>query len=77
VPEAQVKHNLAFRELSESRVRSTIFEMMQEDYQEPTLDEGFKSIHKVNFKPKFADEKLEKLYKMYLLEKIGSAKSST
>jgi len=31
----------------------------------------------VNFKPKFADEKLEKLYKMYLLEKIGSAKSST
>jgi len=77
VPEAQVKHNLAFRELSDSRVRSKIFKMMQEDYQEPTLDEGFKSIHKVNFKPKFADEKLEKLYKMYLLEKIGSAKSST
>ncbi|XP_016959804.1 uncharacterized protein F21D5.5 [Drosophila biarmipes] len=78
VPEAQLKHNLAFRELSDlhhSGVRSAVFKRMQKNYQEPTLDEGFKSIHKVNFKPKFADEHLEKLYKMYLLEKIASKKS--
>jgi len=43
--------------------------MMKKKYQEPALDEGFKSIHKVNFKPEFADEKQEKLYKMYLCEK--------
>ncbi|XP_017055510.1 uncharacterized protein F21D5.5 [Drosophila ficusphila] len=72
VPVAQVKHNIAFRELSDSthsKIKDMVFNMMKKKYQEPALDEGFKSIHKVNFKPNFADEKQEKLYKMYLVEK--------
>ncbi|XP_016961359.1 uncharacterized protein F21D5.5 [Drosophila biarmipes] len=72
VPVAQVKHNIAFRELSDSthsKIKDMVFNMMKKKYQEPALDEGFKSIHKVNFKPEFADEKQKKLYKMYLLEK--------
>eukprot|EP00099_Drosophila_melanogaster_P022340 NP_649792.3 uncharacterized protein Dmel_CG9601 [Drosophila melanogaster] len=72
VPVAQVKHNIAFRELSDSartKIKDMVFNMMKKKYQEPALDEGFISIHKVNFKPNFADEKQEKLYKMYLVEK--------
>ncbi|KAH8354276.1 hypothetical protein KR084_005741 [Drosophila pseudotakahashii] len=72
VPVPQVKHNIAFRELSDtthSKIKDMVFNMMKKKYQEPALDEGFKSIHRVNFKPEFADEKQEKLYKMYLLEK--------
>ncbi|EDW96511.1 uncharacterized protein F21D5.5 [Drosophila yakuba] len=72
VPVAQVKHNIAFRELSDtahSKIKDMVFNMMKKKYQEPALDEGFISIHKVNFKPSFADEKQEKLYKMYLVEK--------
>ncbi|XP_017073581.1 uncharacterized protein F21D5.5 [Drosophila eugracilis] len=72
VPVAQVKHNIAFRELSNpshAKIKDLVFNMMKKRYQEPALDEGFKSIHKVNFKPEFSDEKQEKLYKMHLLEK--------
>ncbi|XP_043654801.1 uncharacterized protein F21D5.5 [Drosophila teissieri] len=72
VPVAHVKHNIAFRELSDtghSKIKDMVFNMMKKKYQEPALDEGFKSIHKVNFMPSFADEKQEKLYKMYLVEK--------
>ncbi|KAH8338570.1 hypothetical protein KR059_010138 [Drosophila kikkawai] len=69
---AQVKHNIAFRELSganHSKINDMVFNMMKKKYQEPALDEGFQSIHRVNFKPEFASEKEEKLYKMYLVEK--------
>ncbi|KAH8354461.1 hypothetical protein KR084_011521 [Drosophila pseudotakahashii] len=73
VPVAQVKHNLAFRELTGStHFRRSVFQMMESKYQEPVIEEGFESIHKVNFKPAFTDEKLERLYKMYLLEDLGS-----
>ncbi|XP_044250070.1 uncharacterized protein F21D5.5-like [Drosophila takahashii] len=78
VPLAQVRHNLAFRELTDSgisRVRNSVFEIMEYKYQEPVVEEGFLSIHKVNFRPAFADEKLERLYKMYLLEELGSQES--
>ncbi|KAH8316068.1 hypothetical protein KR074_011599 [Drosophila pseudoananassae] len=72
VPIAQAKHNIAFRELSDSvhsKINDMVFNMLKKKYQEPALDEGFSTIHKVNFKPVFANESDEKLYKMYLMEK--------
>lgn len=36
---------------------------------EPSLEEGFSDIVKVNFIPKFKKNKDEKLYRMFLLEK--------
>ncbi|ALC45460.1 CG9601 [Drosophila busckii] len=72
VTPTQAKHNIAYRELldtSHSTINDMVFNMMKKKYQAPTLQEGFTSIHKVNFKPQFANEQDEKLYKMYLLEK--------
>ncbi|EDW24378.1 GL24116 [Drosophila persimilis] len=72
VSTAQVKHNIAFRELLEtphSQISDMVFNMMKKKYKEPTLDEGFATINRVNFVPKFVDEKEKRLYKMYLVEK--------
>lgn len=69
---AHAKHNIVFRELSDSlhsKINDMVFNMLKKKYQEPALDEGFITIHKVNFKPVFANESEEKLYKMYLMEK--------
>ena len=38
-------------------------------FREPTTEEGFAEIIKVNFVPKFEDREQEKLYKQYLVEK--------
>lgn len=38
-------------------------------FQEPTMDEGFSEIVKVNCIQKFNDSKLKELYQMFLLEK--------
>ncbi|KAH8383956.1 hypothetical protein KR009_011419 [Drosophila setifemur] len=68
----QVKHNIAFRNLSDtkhSKINEMVFNMMKKKYKEPALDEGFITIHKVNFKPTFANDKEEQLYKMHLVEK--------
>ncbi|XP_034485355.1 uncharacterized protein F21D5.5 [Drosophila innubila] len=72
VTPTQAKHNIAFRDLLDtghSSISDMVFNMMKKKYQAPTLDEGFASIHKVNFKPHFSNDKDEKLYRMYLLEK--------
>lgn len=72
VTPAQAKHNIAYRELLDSKhskINDMVFNMMKKKYQEPTLDEGFTSIHKVNFKPRFENVQEENFYKMYLLEK--------
>lgn len=69
---AHAKHNIVFREISDSlhsKINDMVFNMLKKKYQEPALDEGFITIHKVNFKPVFANESDEKLYKMYLMEK--------
>ncbi|EDV91399.1 uncharacterized protein F21D5.5 [Drosophila grimshawi] len=69
---SQAKHNIAYRELLDtdhSKINDMVFNMMKKKYQAPTLEEGFVTIHKVNFKPQFSNEKDEKLYKMYLLDK--------
>ncbi|XP_034114949.1 uncharacterized protein F21D5.5 [Drosophila albomicans] len=72
VTPTQAKHNIVFRELQDtghSSINDMVFNMMKKKYQTPSLDEGFTAVHKVNFKPQFANEKDAKLYKMYLLEK--------
>ncbi|KAH8381642.1 hypothetical protein KR093_010242 [Drosophila rubida] len=72
VTPTQAKHNIAFRELQDtghSSINDMVFNMMKKKYETPSLDEGFTAVHKVNFKPQFASDKDEKLYKMYLLEK--------
>lgn len=72
VTPAQAKHNIAYRELldsSHSKINDMVFNMMKKKYQVPTLEEGFTSIHKVNFKPRFTNVQEKNLYKMYLLEK--------
>ncbi|XP_068154098.1 uncharacterized protein F21D5.5 [Drosophila tropicalis] len=72
VTPGQVKHNIAYRELSDanhSKINDMVFNMMKKKYQVPTLEEGFASIHKVNFKPQFSNDQEMKLYKMFLLEK--------
>lgn len=72
VTPTQAKHNIAYRELldsAHSQINEMVFNMMKKKYQAPTQDEGFSSIHKVNFKPRFTSEQDKKLYKMYLLEK--------
>jgi hypothetical protein len=43
--------------------------LSRKKYAEPSEDEGFTAVVKINFIPKFNDSALEKLYKMYLLEK--------
>jgi len=43
--------------------------LYRKKYEEPSQDEGFSAVVKINFVPKFNDPVLDKLYKMYLLEK--------
>lgn len=43
--------------------------LSRKKYEEPSQDEGFSAVVKINFIPKFNDPVLDKLYKMYLLEK--------
>lgn len=35
-------------------------------YEEPSCDEGFEGIVKVNFRPRFKDEKIKELYLQFL-----------
>jgi bifunctional polynucleotide phosphatase/kinase len=46
-----------------------LFYLFRKKYVEPSRDEGFSAIVKINFIQKFNDPELEKLYKLYLLEK--------
>lgn len=70
--EAQAKHNNIFRELTDpfhAVVKDMVFYGYKSKFKEPTLNEGFTEIVKVNCIPKFQDPEKEKLYKMYLVEK--------
>lgn len=69
---AQVKHNIAFRNLVDnkhSKINDMVFNMMKKKYAEPTKDEGIAEVVRVNFKQQFSDKKHEDLYKLYLVEK--------
>lgn len=64
-------HNNKFRELTDEEhvpVSRMIFNVYKSKFQEPSLDEGFSQIVRVNFQPKFRSADDERLYKMYLLE---------
>ena len=68
----QAKHNNIFREITDSqhaRIKDMIFHQYRNRYKEPSEEEGFSEIVKVNCVPEFDNEALEKLYYMYLLEK--------
>uniref|UniRef100_A0A034W8B2 Bifunctional polynucleotide phosphatase/kinase n=1 Tax=Bactrocera dorsalis TaxID=27457 RepID=A0A034W8B2_BACDO len=72
VPVDQVRHNIKYRHLtdsSHSKINEMVFNMMKKKYKNPTEDEGFTHIVKVNLKPKFKSTTEEQLYKLYLLEK--------
>ncbi|KAI8131010.1 hypothetical protein FF38_04306 [Lucilia cuprina] len=69
---AQVKHNIAFRQLTDnkhSKINDMVFNMMKKKYNIPTLTEGFAEIVKVNIKPEFERADWKRLYKLYLVEK--------
>ncbi|XP_057376303.1 uncharacterized protein F21D5.5-like isoform X1 [Daphnia carinata] len=64
-------HNNKFRELTDSShapVSRMIFNVYKSKFQEPSLEEGFSQIVRVNFRPEFRSAEDERLYKMYLLE---------
>lgn len=64
------QHNIAFRELTDtkhSKINRIVLNSYKKNYEEPSLDEGFTEIVRVNFVPKFADEREKCLYGMYLL----------
>lgn len=68
----QVRHNIKYRHLtdsSHSKINDMVFNTMKKKYTNPTVDEGFTHIVKVNLKPKFKCITDEQLYKLYLLEK--------
>ncbi|KAK7793051.1 hypothetical protein R5R35_004477 [Gryllus longicercus] len=69
---AQAKHNNRFRELTDDthvEVTDMVINSYMKKYIEPTTDEGFAEILKVNCVPKFESDTHERLYKMFLIEK--------
>ncbi|XP_053687390.1 uncharacterized protein F21D5.5 isoform X2 [Sabethes cyaneus] len=67
----QSKHNNIFRELtdrSHTSINDMVFNMYKSKYQEPSIEEGFSEIVKVNFLANFKSDVEENLYKLYLLE---------
>ncbi|KAK6623979.1 hypothetical protein RUM44_010836 [Polyplax serrata] len=65
------KHNNKFRLLTDpsQAVSDVVIHTYASKYKEPTLEEGFSEILKINFWLTFKNAEHEKLYKLYLLEK--------
>lgn len=64
------QHNIAFRELIDSKhskINQMVLNTYKKNFEEPTLDEGFSEIVRVNFIPNFRNEGEKELYNMYLL----------
>lgn len=64
------EHNIAFRELIDtkhSKISKIVLNSYKKHYQEPLLEEGFTEIVRVNFIPKFDDDRQKSLYELYLL----------
>ncbi|XP_073816232.1 polynucleotide kinase 3'-phosphatase isoform X2 [Musca autumnalis] len=69
---AQVKHNIAFRQLTDvkhSKINEMLLNMMKKKFTQPQLEEGFTEIVKVNIKPTFERDDWKRLYTMYLVDK--------
>ena len=64
------RHNNRFRELISIdklvRVNDMVFNMYKSKFVEPSLDEGFSEIVKIQFSPTFTDKSLEMLYHQFL-----------
>lgn len=63
---------MQFRQLtdpSHAVISDAVLHTYNNKYEEPTKSEGFQEILKINFWPTFKNPKLEKLYKLFLLEK--------
>lgn len=64
------KHNNRFRELTSKgklvKVNDMVFNMYKSKFVEPSLDEGFSEIVKIQFTPIFTDKSLETLYHQFL-----------
>lgn len=70
----QAKHNNVFRELNSpdkkhAGVNDMVLNSYKSKYKEPTLEEGFKEILKINFVPKFKTRNDEELFRKFLIEK--------
>lgn len=68
----QCKHNIKFREMTDKihePVNEIILNTLKKNYEKPELEEGFDKIVEVPFMPNFDNDEMEKLYKMFLLEK--------
>lgn len=64
------EHNIAFRELTNtkhSKISKIVLNTYKKNFVDPSVDEGFKEIVRVNFVPKFKDDREKCLYEMYLL----------
>ncbi|XP_072024842.1 bifunctional polynucleotide phosphatase/kinase-like isoform X2 [Amphiura filiformis] len=70
----QAKHNERFRQMTDSgknhaTIKDMVFYGYRNKYIEPSMKEGFDEVAKVNFIPKFDNEKDRQLYTMFLMEK--------
>jgi bifunctional polynucleotide phosphatase/kinase len=67
----QALHNNIFRRLigSNSPVTDLVIRTQNKNFVKPNVNEGFESIFKINFVPKFHNKDHEKLYFMYLSER--------
>ncbi|KAB7506957.1 Bifunctional polynucleotide phosphatase/kinase [Armadillidium nasatum] len=66
------KHNNRFREVTGSdhdKINEMVYNIYKSKYEEPSLAEGFTDIVKVNFVPIFKNSEMERIYKLFLLEK--------
>lgn len=66
------KHNNRFRELTmqgrdkHAKVNDMVFNIYKSKFLEPSMDEGFAAIVKIEFTPTFTDKSLEILYHQFL-----------
>ncbi|XP_061395113.1 uncharacterized protein F21D5.5 [Musca vetustissima] len=68
----QVKHNIAFRQLTDAKhtkINDMVLNMMKKKFTPPQREEGFAEIVKVNIKPDFERDDWKRLYAMYLVDK--------
>jgi len=66
------RHNERFRQLmdaSHTKINEMIFNSIKSKYQEPSKDEGFSEVVKVNFVPTFSSASIEAEYRKFLSEK--------
>ena len=71
---AHAKHNNIYREIIDTskdhaKIGEALMHQFKNKYQEPSLDEGFTEIVKINVVPKFLFEQHRQIYFMYLQEK--------